>query len=132
MSYSRHPWIVSALTRPPGQYRILAKTHILPSPGSKHSDLLKHFPSERLAPPPLASTFKWEDERQRIFRKLSPAIRASFCRPVPGSNLGDQDPKSWPEELPSPEEAEAKDKDHIKLALENFAVIALEPVFVDL
>lgn len=63
---------------------------------------------------------------------MSPPLKASFCRPVPGSALGEQDPKQWPEELPSPEEATGKDKERIKEALENFAVIALEPVFVDL
>lgn len=114
------------------QYRILAKTHILPPPGDKYADLLKHFPGDRLAPPSLGSSFKWEDERQRIFRKMSPPLKASFCRPVPGSKLGDEDPKKWPEELPDPDEAKGKDKEHIKEALENFAIIALEPVFVDL
>lgn len=115
------------------QFRILARSHVLPSPTNRdHADLLKRFPREDLAPPELKSgTFDWEQERQRIFKKMSPPLKASFCRPVPGSPLGSNDPHDWPEELPDPDEAQGKDKEYIRQALENFALIALDPIFVD-
>ena len=53
------------------------------------------FPADKLAPYP---DFNWEDERVRQFRKLSPELRASFVRPVPGTKLSDWDGKM--EDLP--------------------------------
>lgn len=76
------------------QYRITSNAWIFPPPGH---ELHAKFPADRLAP---SSSFDWEAERKRIFRKMSPDLRASFCRPVPGSPLN-EDPKTWPEKLPS-------------------------------
>jgi len=58
------------------QYRIQASAFILPPPGHR---LLAKFPAARLAP---YEGFDWEAERQRIFSKMSPPLRASFVRYV--------------------------------------------------
>ncbi|SCV71240.1 BQ2448_2828 [Microbotryum intermedium] len=112
---------------------------------------------DRLSP---VENFDWEAERIRIFHKMSPELRASFVRPVPGSRLVDkEEAKEWPKELPaSEEEAEReKEKGQVKegelswrklggeseektdarvcefvcTALEHFALIILEPFDVD-
>jgi len=78
------------------QFRILGKAYILPSPAFSSSSNTKFpFPSDKLAPYP---DFNWEDERIRQFRKLSPELRASFVRPVPGTKLSEWDGKM--EDLP--------------------------------
>ncbi|KAI5479021.1 hypothetical protein MNV49_004303 [Pseudohyphozyma bogoriensis] len=118
------------------QFRVRSKAWILPSP--EHS-LANAFPSTTLAPASLPE-FDWEQERLRIFRKMSPELRASFCRPIPGTPLkgtgpggGDVDPNDFPKELPSDLEAKTEEeKKLVKEALENFALIVLKPWEVDM
>lgn len=94
------------------QFRITGRAYVL---GGPDHPTYKAFLSEhgkRLAPPSLQKDgeFNWEDERRRIFEKISPPIRASFIRPIPGTPIkkserendngdGDYDPSAWPEEL---------------------------------
>ncbi|KDE04778.1 hypothetical protein MVLG_04832 [Microbotryum lychnidis-dioicae p1A1 Lamole] len=111
------------------QFRIRSQAYLIkpPSQGT-------HTPSEildRLSP---GDKFDWEQERIRIFHKMSPELRASFVRPVPGSKLGDKgQAEEWPKELPaSEEEAKGeKEKAQIKQALDHFALIIMEPYDVD-
>ncbi|SCZ98270.1 BZ3500_MvSof-1268-A1-R1_Chr3-2g06262 [Microbotryum saponariae] len=111
------------------QFRIRSQAYLIkpPSQGT-------HTPAEildRLSP---GDDFDWEQERIRIFHKMSPELRASFVRPVPGSKLGDKgETEEWPKELPaSEEEAKGeKEKAQIKEALDHFALIIMEPYDVD-
>ncbi|CAH7683389.1 hypothetical protein PPACK8108_LOCUS16871 [Phakopsora pachyrhizi] len=112
------------------QFRICAQTYIIP-PKSRESTFpkLSKHDSKRLGP--LDDTdhaeeknqFDWEDERLRIFEKLSPELKASFLRPSPGSVLRD-DPKDWPSRL--------DDQLLYDRALDNFALLIFDPVYVDL
>ncbi|GAA6059845.1 hypothetical protein JCM10212_003757 [Sporobolomyces blumeae] len=117
------------------QYRIVGKAYILASPAfAKASDSPKFpFPADELSPYP---GFNWEDERIRQFRKLSPELRASFVRPIPGTKLSEWDGKM--EDLPEKlvegyDEAKSDDeKKQLDEALRNFALIVIDPTEVDL
>lgn len=70
----------------------------------------------------------------RIYRKLSPALRASFVRPTPGSALKDgvDPPETYPTELPTDLDASEDEKKLIDQALHNFALIVIDPHAVDI
>lgn len=128
------------------QFRIKGRAYVL---GRPDHEITKTFLSEnakRLSPPSFlkdkGEEFNWEDERRRIFEKISPPIRASFVRPIPGTPLkqsdrndkhqggsgkgeGDYDPKSWPEELKMD-----GDKDLIEKSYANFALTYAQSMFV--
>ncbi|GAA6017928.1 hypothetical protein JCM11491_001222 [Sporobolomyces phaffii] len=116
------------------QFRILGKAYILPSPAFAAASSTKFpFPADKLAPYP---DFDWEHERIRQFRKLSPELRASFVRPVPGTKLSDWDGKM--EDLPETlvegyDEAKTdEEKRHLDQALHNFALIVIDAQEIDL
>lgn len=104
------------------QFRIRGSLHVLGPPG--RDDINKHFPGDRLVN---GATFDWEQERLRIFDKLSPSLKATFLHPVPGSPLED-DPKKSED---YPEQLEDDDVENKKLALTRFALLALEPQEID-
>lgn len=105
------------------QFRIVGRAYILPSAAfPTHEGTEKAtssvteqqlsflFPRKQLSP---YEGFNWEDERVRQFRKMSPELRASFYRPVPGTKLTDADVKmeDLPQTLPEGiEEAEGEEQ----------------------
>jgi pyridoxamine 5'-phosphate oxidase len=107
------------------QCRLTCTAYLLPHP-SHHS--WTEFPAWKLGP-----NVDWEDERLKAYDSLSPVIRASFCRPIPGSKLENpEDAKNWPNELPKRAEArEGTEKAQVDEALKNFAMLLLEPREVD-
>ncbi|KZO96456.1 hypothetical protein CALVIDRAFT_537230 [Calocera viscosa TUFC12733] len=110
------------------QFRITGVAHILPTPSHP---LASSFPASRLAPSP---DFSWEDERFKTYKtKMGGALRASFCRPVPGTPIDDYDVgKEWPEKIPVPgEERTDEEREQTKLALSNFALLVIEPNAVE-
>ncbi|BGP14601.1 hypothetical protein JCM10213_001948 [Rhodosporidiobolus nylandii] len=118
-------WWLSATQH---QFRVLGSAYILPSPSFDPAGF--PFPAAKLAP---YKDFSWEDERVRQFRKLSPELRASFYRPVPGTPLKDWGGKM--EDLPAelPEEGENEEqKKQVEQALKNFALVVIDPSEVDL
>ncbi|CAE6499344.1 unnamed protein product [Rhizoctonia solani] len=128
-------WIAESLV----QFRILARVHVLPAPShALHSE----FPFNELSqnnggdsgPDAPESAKDWEALRLRTFNKLSPAIRASFARPVPGSPLKNPaDAEKWPQELPEQgKEKTEEQKEQVKEAVKNVALVVLEPLQVDL
>ncbi|GAA5873338.1 hypothetical protein JCM1840_000030 [Sporobolomyces johnsonii] len=122
-------WWLSATQH---QFRIAGKAYLLPSPSSTFP--FPPFPGDHLAPYP---GFSWEDERIRQFRKLSPELRASFCRPVPGTKLSEWGGKleELPQELPEgmdEAQGDEEQKKQIEQALENFALVVIDPEEVDL
>lgn len=67
---------------------------------------------------------------------MSPALRASYCRPVPGTPLDSTDPpidpSTFPLELPIDLEAKTEmEKKWIKEALGNMSLLVIEPFEVD-
>lgn len=108
------------------QFRIRGRAFIVDPSKSTSSP---GFPPERCAPPTpqevnKGKPFDWEQERLRIYEKLSPVLKASFGRPAP-SQPTDEDPETWPKEL------EEGDKELKELALSRFALIVIEPLQVD-
>ncbi|GAA5821330.1 hypothetical protein JCM11251_004574 [Rhodosporidiobolus azoricus] len=140
-------WWLSATQH---QFRIVGSAYVLPSPSfstaptttgtittpdvdPSASSFSFPFPAEKLAP---YDGFNWDEERVRQFRKLSPELRASFYRPVPGTTL-----KEWggkmedlPAQLPeSVEDAEGEEqKKQVEQALKNMALVVIDPTEIDL
>jgi len=111
------------------QYRISGLVHIFPHPGH---ELVASFPAERLS---MGKAFGWEAYRRKIFNeKMSPFMRATFCRQTPGSfmeNYAEGD--DWVKRLASEEEAtDEEEKKRVDEALLNFALVVVEPLSVDL
>ncbi|CAE6526466.1 unnamed protein product [Rhizoctonia solani] len=120
------------------QFRIGARAYILPAPShALHSE----FPLSELSQnsggdsgPDAPETAKdWEALRIRTYNNLSPPLRASFARPIPGSPLKDPaDAEKWPQELPETGKEETEEeKKYVKEALENFSLVVVEPLQVD-
>lgn len=107
------------------QYRLTCTAYLLPHPSH---DAWTGFPAWRLGP-----NVDWEHARRTAYDALPGVLRASFCRPVPGSALADpDDAKNWPAELPKRAEAkEGTEKEQVDEALRNFAMLLLEPREVD-
>lgn len=114
------------------QFRITGRAYVLGRPDHPTTKAFLEENGARLAPPSFESgqekSFNWEDERKRIFEKISPPIRASFARPIPGTPLkasdrkGDNDgkdyePKEWPKELKMDD-----DKELVEKSFSNFAL----------
>lgn len=75
-----------------------------------------------------------------LFLSMSPWMKATWCRPPPGSKLqgGQDESNSWPRELQDPKDIpnkaspEYKEAQHLwKLALSNFATVVIDPLEVD-
>lgn len=111
------------------QFRITGDAYLVPRPDHPEA---KRFQDEghaaRLAPPALKDQFKWEDERKRIFDKISPAIRASFVRPIPGtpmkaSDRGEQGGKDYKyDDFPLELKMDG-DKQLVEESFSNFALM---------
>lgn len=78
--------------------------------------------------------FDWEAKRVEIFDRMSGHMKATWCRPIPGTPLkgGEEEMKEWPVKLPKLGEAEnEEDKKNLATALSNFALLLIEPFEVD-
>lgn len=126
------------------QYRIQAKAYVVP-PSSTSSTFprISREQEDRLSPvwkhQKLKDStkrgdlkFDWEEERKRIFDKLSTDLKLSFLgRSKPGSKLINPEDSI----LPPPQQIqtfEELDQDSKSFALSNFALIVLDPISVDL
>ena len=83
---------------------------------------------------------EWEKRRIDLFHTMSPHMKASWCRPVPGSKLegdAEEEAKRWPERIVEPDEGSMgreeyeKAKKDWEMALGNFALVIVDPVEVD-
>ncbi|KAH9969125.1 pyridoxamine 5'-phosphate oxidase-domain-containing protein [Russula dissimulans] len=80
------------------------------------------------------SGFDWDHKRRELFDAVSEQMRASWCRPPPGRPLegGFEEMNDWPVKVPKPSEAETeKEKELAELALSNYALVVIEPSYVD-
>lgn len=62
-------------------------------------------------------------------------MKASWCRPVPGSPLlgGEEEAKRWPVKLEEPgEDSDEETKRNWDIALGNFALLIVDPTDVDM
>ncbi|KAG2153566.1 pyridoxamine 5'-phosphate oxidase-domain-containing protein [Suillus bovinus] len=73
----------------------------------------------------------WERERQRQFDNVGAHMRASWCRPVPGSPMESySDAEKWPVKVAKPGE-EGYDAKNYEQARGNFALVLIDPIEVD-
>ncbi|GJJ13407.1 hypothetical protein Clacol_007661 [Clathrus columnatus] len=109
------------------QFRITAQTYLLPNPNHQW---ISSFPFDLLSG---NKVFDWEKFRLDAYDSLSPYLRASFVRPVPGTPMKSYDEaNSWPQTLSTRDEAKGEDEKNVAVALENFAIVVLDPTKVDL
>lgn len=115
------------------QYRISGQASIIPTPA--HPYYAQFDPLRGLALSALQKEgINWETKRTESFDSLSGHMKASWCRPVPGTKLdgGYEEAKKWPERLPKLGEAEnEQDKKNLEMALGNFALLLIDPTEVD-
>lgn len=78
--------------------------------------------------------YDWEAKRVEVFRKMSAHMKASWCRPTPGSVLegGGEEAKRWPKKVEEPKEGDSEVvRRNWETALGNFALVVIEPSEVD-
>ena len=124
------------------QYRITADVYLVPNLEHSLRSNFEHALSGSQDGTGLA-LFKdedWESQRLQMFKNMSSHMKASWCRPVPGSPLkgGEDEAKNWPEVVEDP--SEDKDLPHEKydellrnwkMAVSNFALVVIDPIEVD-
>lgn len=120
------------------QFRIFADVYVVPEP---QNNLYSHF-QKALAEARIGCglfTLKnedWEKRRVELFRSMSPALKASCCRPTRGAKL-EGEAKKWPETIIEPDE-QHMDKEEYEtakklweMALGNFTLMIVDPIEVD-
>lgn len=119
------------------QFRIAGKAHIVPAEGHI---LFHHFLSsaESEDGSGIAALrkegFDWEAKRVEVFKSMPGYLKASWCRPIPGTRLegGQEEAKRWPVSIEEPKEgATEEEKSNWEMALRNFALVVIDPAEVD-
>lgn len=73
----------------------------------------------------------WEKERREKFDSVDAVLRASWCRPAPGSIMQSyKEADKWPVKVPKPGE-EGYNAKNYEEALGNFALLLIDPVEAD-
>ena len=119
-------WIEASMD----QFRLTGKVTLVPEPGSAVFHSGGNVAFQRLS----EGGFDWEAKRVQIFDSFSGHLRASWCRPTPGSPMkgGYDEAKKWPESIPTTTGAKnEKEKKLVEQALANFALVLVEPTYVD-
>ncbi|KAG6380671.1 hypothetical protein JVT61DRAFT_5042 [Boletus reticuloceps] len=114
------------------QFRVLGRASIVPAPGySGPYPAPKGVVYDALT----KEGFDWEEKRVAVFDAMSGSMKATWCRPVPGTPLGEggeDEMKKWPERLPTMGDARSEvEKRLLGVALGNFALLMVEPFEVD-
>jgi len=76
----------------------------------------------------------WEKKRMDLFKSMSAHMKASWCRPIPGTRLegGYDEAKTWLDRLEEPKEGDNEQlRRNWDMALHNFAVLIIDPTEVD-
>lgn len=116
------------------QFRIMGPVYIVPSPS--YTAVLP-LPGESSVFDVLRETdgVDWEQTRRDTFNALSSGMRASWCRPIPGSPLkgGYDEGLEWPRTVPKLGEASeiGEEPGRSLEAFSNFALLIIEPLRVD-
>ncbi|KAJ7508488.1 pyridoxamine 5'-phosphate oxidase-domain-containing protein [Mycena galericulata] len=111
------------------QYRLAGRAHIVPAPGH---GLHPHF-THTIEGLSEGSQYDWEAKRIEVFKNMSPVMKATWCRPVPGSRLegGQDEAKKWPVKLEEPKPGDEEGRRLWDMSLSNFALVIIEPQDVD-
>lgn len=120
-------WVPSTLE----QFRILGRASIVPEVGYSGA-----YPAPRgvVYEALKKEGFDWEAKRVETFDRMSAHMKATWCRPVPGTPLrgGEEEMKKWPETLPKLGEAgNEEERQNLVTALSRFALLLIEPFEVD-
>lgn len=113
------------------QFRLTGPVRIVSSPTD---NTLPSVGEETLALDKLRDQgYDLEQKRQAVFDNMSAHMKASWCRPPPGTAMDSyEDAKKWPTTVPKLGEAKTdEEKRNQAQALSNFGLILLEPVEVD-
>lgn len=117
------------------QFRIIGKANIYSS--EKNPRLRKLFEDDTDGRQGIFEALKkegfdWEAKRREVFGQMSAHMKASWCRPVPGSRLegGEEEARRWPERVEFKEGDEVIKKNW-EMALSNFALVVIDPSVVD-
>ncbi|KAI9569438.1 pyridoxamine 5'-phosphate oxidase-domain-containing protein [Boletus coccyginus] len=113
------------------QFRVLGRASVVPEVGYPGT-----YPSPRgvVYEALEKEGFDWEAKRVETFDQMSAHMKATWCRPAPGTPLtrGEEETKGWPEKLPKLGEAtDEREKKNLAVALSNFALLVIEPFEVD-
>jgi pyridoxamine 5'-phosphate oxidase len=115
------------------QFRISGTASVVPA--VSHPLYKKFDPMQGLALVELTKEgIDWQEKRREVFNGMSSHMKASWCRPPPGSVMkgGYEEAKKWPTSIPKLGEAENEgDRKNQEIALGNFALVLVEPYFVD-
>ncbi|KAH8836012.1 pyridoxamine 5'-phosphate oxidase-domain-containing protein [Flagelloscypha sp. PMI_526] len=123
------------------QWRVNGNISIIPTPSHP---LHRNFQSQWEAHRDIISgldalrndQFDWPTQRLETFKSFSVRMRASFCRPVPGSKLT-EDATKWPQTVVDPSEFEGSEEEKQQNqknwdeAFGNFALVVVDPLEVD-
>ncbi|KAG5653912.1 hypothetical protein H0H81_009504 [Sphagnurus paluster] len=120
------------------QFRVSGVASAIPAPTNmlyKHFvHNVKHAKQTSAVAALTREGFDWEAKRMAMFRGMSGHMKASWCRPVPGSRLegGEEEAKKWPVRLEEPgEHSTDEDRKNWEKALGNFALVIVDPTDVD-
>jgi hypothetical protein len=97
-------------------------------------DAIKTAPKESALASLTKEDFKWEEKRKEMFKGMSAYMRATWCRPIPGSRLegGEEEAIKWPVKVEEPTDGDGEEaRKNWKTALENFALLVVDPNEVD-
>lgn len=115
------------------QFRFTGSASIVPAPS--HPFHSKFDPAGGLALARLTEEgINWEEKRKETFNNMSGHMKASWCRPTPGSPLpgGYEQAKEWPTNIPKLGDAtNEEERKNQTQALDNFALVLIEPLSVD-
>ena len=81
-----------------------------------------------------AAGFDWEMKRRELFDNVSEHMRASWCRPTPGSALkgGYKEESNWVNTVKKPADVQTEEEEKFtQEALSNFCLMVIEPFAVD-
>ncbi|KAG6883552.1 hypothetical protein C0993_005501 [Termitomyces sp. T159_Od127] len=120
------------------QFRISGTASAIPAPTNSLYRQFLHNVKHAVPNSALATlkdeNFDWEAKRRESFKNMSAHMKASWCRPTPGSPLegGEEEAKKWPVRLEEPaEDADEEAQKNWKTALDNFALLVVDPTDVD-
>lgn len=135
-----HVHIVHWIEGTQEQFRFNGRAVIVPSPcHALYQHFMRVIPNQRSngsygIAALVDSGFDWEKKRIDIFKSLSGHMRATWCRPVPGSPLtgGEEEARKWPARLEEPGvDSDEESKSNWETALANFALLVIDPYDCD-
>ena len=121
-------WIASTQE----QFRIAGTAYIIPASSHVQQGIINSPEDQEAMAELKREGFDWEMKRRAVFDSMSGHMKATWCRPPPGSRLEgryEEAGKSWPKMLPKLGSKE--NERELEVALGNFALVVIEADDVD-